>query len=273
MLMAPDRAEDLEDSWASLRPDYIRSDWRLPEKGVVQQWALGNGTSNLAAVEGPTASHRMEVYRWLQPLPVLVPQTGRWVENGVHASLLSKAGVWRQLQSLIHTEGFFIDEPLRSLADQGGPPALLLQALWELRFLEEEATVVTEPLVRGLVHWITELQPHDIVRQLHIDAPLKNVQQQLELFFFLLALSAQNGCLQQQVVFIFDGAESLSDLPVEQQQARFQELKEVVKLLDRWVPLGTPLGVLVGFSRQRRFKELNVCRWLQDRCMETHGCQ
>lgn len=256
MLMASDTA-DLEECWAYLRPSYIRSEWKEPKKEDVQEWALGR-KSRLAAISGPTTTHRMRVYNWLIPLPVLVVQSGRWVDNGVYPSILPKSGVWSQLQALVHSEApLIVDEPLQSIVDHEGPYASLLQAILDLR-IQLLSDIPTDPGIRRIVHWMTESQPQE-------GLPPLRVQQQLELFFFLLALATQNECLRQQVVFILDGAENIVWLSNKQQTSRFQALKKVAELADQWAQLGCPVGILVGFSEQPKFKELDVCKWLQDR--------
>jgi hypothetical protein len=244
------KAERLEDSWKDLRPGYIRSDWQPPPRSVLQRWvsSLGEGGDCVLTVEGPTTAHRTEVYRQVTALSVVTAPLDNWVD-GVVDSVVTRPPIWRMLQDVVRLEEFVIDEPLRSTLDRGGLLTEVFQALWEIRFLFDEGSVV-EPFVRYLTDWIVDPKPPGpILRTINIKRPLPR-HQRLEMFFFLLTLAKQNGNLDRAVLTI-DGLETLVELPSKTRRARLRELSKLTSTAKKWAALGSPLGLLIGYSKKR----------------------
>jgi len=246
---------ELEESWEALRPGRAkRLDWQPPDLDVIRDWAyrLGRGGPAVLSLEGPSKVLRSEVYRWMSSLPAVVEQPEEWVEKGVPHSLASGRGSWSLMWSLLLVEDFLIEDPLRELADRGQRFTEFFRALWEVRFLHGEGRNV-RPQITSLTRWASDstLFPDDreTLRRLGIRRALSRRRDRYDLMFFLLALARQNECVER-AVFIFDGLEDVLEQAPNIRRKRFRSLLELTEVAEHWATLGSPTGILFGFSNQ-----------------------
>lgn len=260
------RAQELEESWRTLRPGHVRGPEPIPRE-VLQQWVnqLGEGGSSLFLVEGPSPAHRATLCRALPTLPIVVALADHWTQ-GVTESIVTRRPVWRVLQDLVQVEAFFIDDPLKSIVDKGGRLTDVFKAIWEIRFLSEEG-LIEEPFLRCLTDWVvTSRAPGPLLHKVGIKRMLPR-HHRLEVFLFLTALSQQNNSFGKGV-FILDGVEALVGLPSKTRMARFRELDRLVEVADEWSRLGAPLGFILGYSEEG-CEGVKSNRFYR-RCMQKH---
>jgi len=162
------------------------------------------------------------------------------VENFVfHASRLN--GNWGVVWGLLDTEYLVLDEPLRSMVDSG-KYIDLFRAIWEVRFQLSEGADVRR-LVDDIAQWLNTGDP---CPQLGLGQLTQ--QQQLDNLLFLLTLAAQNE-LVRPAMFVY----ARIDRAAEQEDKVFKKrllngLLTLIKLIERWAPLGSPASLLLSLS-------------------------
>jgi len=254
--MAADGQAELEESWDALRPGRAkRLDWEGPNLDAIRDWAyrLGRGGPPVLSLEGPSKVLRSEVYRWMSSLPAVIEHPEEWVEKGVPQSLALGRGSWSLMWSLLSVEDFLIEDPLRELADQGQRFTEFFRAIWEVRFLYGEGRNVRSQ-VTSLIRWASDstLFPDDreTLRRLGIRRALSRRRDRYDLMFFLLALARQNECVER-AIFVFDGLEGALDQAPAIRRERFRCLLELTEIAEHWATLGSPTGILFGYSKQQ----------------------
>jgi hypothetical protein len=213
---------------------------------------LGEDGSPILVLRGPP-SHRAEAYGWLRQTDFPVMGRDGWLGVGAladfafHISRLG--GDWSLLWGLCDVQEFVVDEPLRGMIDEGSRYTELFRALWEVRFLLDEGNDV-RPFVRALTRWMVEGQLSEPLRQLRIESE-PNQQERADLLLFLLTLARQNS-LTGPLVFVFDSLERAVQQRPETRQPLLKGLLTLVEAVDRWAPLGSPAGLLIGMPNQRK---------------------
>lgn len=249
----------------SVRPASIRPNWNPPNIDTLKEWVDGVGTSDspILLVEGPTPAHRAAVYRLAKTLQD--DKSAAWVEQGVVENLterLSKVRAigsiipheWDLLWNLLTLEQLEVEEPVRSLIDQGHLFTEFFKAIWEARFQLNEGKDI-KPFVTALSRWMTaaplDSSQKELLGQLGIERELETTFERLDMLFFLVALAKQNELISQ-LVFVLDGLEKVASLGVSPRRQRSKELLDFFLVADRWARLGAPIGFLLGYSNEHR---------------------
>lgn len=155
---------------------------------------------------------------------------------------------WGLLWGLVAVPDFQVEEPLREMVDRSVSVFhTLFLALWEIRFLLEEAEdfETVGRLIESLGAWVQgkplDAQKVKDLTQLGVNRRLSNEAEQLDVLCFVLALAAQNGLIGRHYVAL-DGVEKA-------ERSRLKELATVLDVCGRWTKIpGMPLGLLVGWS-------------------------
>ena len=173
---------------------------------------------------------------------------------------LSKVGgPWELLWALIAAEEFLVDEPLRSRVDQSFYLVHdVHRAIWEARFLAREHASLdaTERFVQATTAWISGQVLADEHRQalssIGINRPVASTFEQLDVMFLLLSLAYHSGLIER-AIFVFD---DLEEALQPQKRAMLRQIRDLLACAKRWVSLGSPMGILLGFSGSRQDMEL-----------------
>lgn len=117
-------------------------------------------------------------------------------------------------------------------------------ALVEIRFEAQERQSIPsiEENVEGLGKWVEGTLSESTGTNFKLKVGVKgDVQrnERMDLLLFILNLAKDNQLLEEFILFS-DGLEGLS-------QERASELNEILLALDRWVPIGCPLNLLLGW--------------------------
>lgn len=246
----------------SHRPSSIRPEWE-PNLDLVHTWAKAVGTedklSPVLLVGGPTPSHRATLFR-LAGSPSVV---NGWIEKGLVDALtrsFSKARCvgsiipheWDILWSLLTLKGLQVEEPVRSLIDQGLIFTEVFKGLWEARFCLNEDCEIKD-LVGTLSRWVSadELTDADRKRlgKIGIDHELTTAYERLDILFFLAALAKHND-LTDGLIFIVDELDRAVLQSANRKKSLLRELSEFCLSVDRWNRLGAPIGFMVGYSSE-----------------------
>lgn len=259
---------ELEESWGAHRQPRAKSlHWTAPSQKAVQNWvrALDEGGPALLAIEGPSPLHRAEAFRWIfsPQLGWTAGDTGNidtsWVKEGLVEALTQRLAFatqkdsWQLFHALLDVPDFVVEEPLRSLVDQGFRFTEFFKAIWEARHLLQESrdTAATQ-LTTALIQWMTgqTLKPEtrELLEKAHISRELISTQDRLDMLFFLLALAQQNGLIDRTVV-VFDSFELAVRQGTDQRRALLREALDVVVAAERWTRLGARVGIVISFSK------------------------
>lgn len=211
------------------------------DEGLTASWVQVGTTENFF---GRVASMRM---------PALLPD----VLAGWYSSKVGEP--WELLWGLIAVEEFLVDEPLRSMVDQSFYLVHdVHRAIWEARFLAREhaALDVTERFVQAITSWISGQTLSEEHRQalssIGINRPVATATEQLDVMFFLLSLAYHSGLIER-AVFVFD---DLEEALQPQKRAMLRQIRDLLATAKRWALLGSPVGILLGFSGSRQDMEL-----------------
>lgn len=250
-----------------LAPPRAKSLNWMANREAVQSWVRGLDDAGpaLLAIEGPTPMHRAEAYRW-----IFSPQLGwtagdsgnidtSWVKEGLVEAITQRLAFatqkdsWQLFHALIEVPDFVVEEPLRSLVDQGFRFTESFKAIWEARhLLQEGQDAAATTLTTALIQWMTgqALKPEtrELLEKAHISRELVSTQDRLDMLFFLLALAQQNGLIDRTVVVI-DSFELAVRQPAEPRRALLREALDVVTAAERWTRLGARVGIVFGFSK------------------------
>lgn len=249
------------------RAKSLTVDWDTPDRGSVQDWvrSLDEQGPALLTIEGPSPIHRAEAYRWVfdQKLGWTAGDTGNidtsWVKEGFVEALTQRLafatrdGSWQLFHALLDVPDFAVEEPLRSLVDQGFRFTEFFKAIWEARhLLQEGRDKDATQLVNALIHWMTaqDLTPKDqvLLEKVQISRELISVQDRLDMLFFLLALAQQNGLIDRTVV-VFDSFELALRQGADARRSLLKEMTNVLTAADRWTRLGARVGIVLGFTK------------------------
>lgn len=249
-------ALELEDYWDDIRPPkrprHLTMDWHPPLSSRIQGWQgqLSLDGPRVLAVEGPTSTHREEVYR---TCGAGKRDGDGWLVRSVQAHFVDQfwtlLGDWGLLWGVTDVKELILDDPLHGLVDQGFRFTEVFQALWEIRFLRDEGRDVRS-LMMALVDWFS-MRPlnagqQDLLARSKITRELSTPQEQLDVLFFLSALAHQNDVLQNAVV-VFDGLDRALGQAPKPCKKLLRDLLGLVTTAERWGRLGSPLGLAIGY--------------------------
>lgn len=235
--------------------------WTPSSVRRVHAWVtkLSEGGSPFLTVAAPSQL-RTQTYELCYTVPGLEvlgsPDSGQdWLTKGVVNDLTQEVrGLtgrpWGLVWDLLAVNDFLVEEPLRSLIDQGFGFTSLFKALWEARFLLKEARKPEAlSLLGAVLRWICALdltpQQQTELEKVHVERELESVQERMDMLLFLLALGYQNG-LNDRTVLVLDGLEQLVRVGSERRKERFRELGEITMAFERWSKLGSATGILLG---------------------------
>jgi len=253
--------------------------WSPPSVRHIQTWVQGlsEGGSPVLAVTGPHPLFRKEVFEtFYQSTDLLVEgassNTQDWLNLGLLPDLTQRVRAmtgrpWGILWDLLTTEDFIVEEPLKSLIDQGNTLTGFFKGLWEARFLIQEGRKTDSlTLVGALLRWqmgqALTTAHHTWLEKVHIDRELMSPQERLDMLFFMLALVYQNGLVDRSV-FVFDGLERVIRAPAEKRKDLLRQVMDCLTILTRWSRLGSATGIVLGFDANG--DTLNSLRHYNDR--------
>lgn len=231
--------------------------WSPPPAETVQDWVLrlSERGDALLTMSGPTPALRGEAFRMCFEIPGIAvlgrtKYTQEWVTKGVLADLTQRVrGLtptpWGLIWDLLAVDDFVVEDPLKSLIDQGFRFTGCFKAIWEARCLhQEERPEETMALLKALIRWMTaaELTPEQ--KTLLTGVGVKHALGEpecLDMLLFLLALAYQNG-LTDRTVFVFDGVEMV------RKKEDLRKLADAVTIFERWTRLGSATGIVLGLN-------------------------
>jgi hypothetical protein len=202
---------------------------------------------------------------------VLGPDTRSWVTEGVLPNIVRRMSsmslptsddmrkslpdfpdsAWSIVWALVLNEDLLVEDPLKSKVDREFHIAhVLYKVLWEARFLAREKRDVLPEFLGSFIRWVTasELTPSD-VGQLEAAGIRRRLQvpaERSDALLFLLTLAAQNA-LFNRALFAFDNLEQCLD-GGPHGVGILRQLDSFLGDVDRWVTLGCPIGIVLGFD-------------------------
>ncbi len=217
--------EYLDPAWNAFRPDAIEDVSGPDTQAWLTEGVLPNLVRRMSAMSLPTSGD---------------------VQKGLAAHANS---AWSIVWALVFMENLLIEDPLKSKADREFHIAhVLYKVLWEARFLAREKQEELPAFLDSFIRWVTasELSPADIARleAVGVRRQLRVPAERSDALLFLLTLAAQNA-LFNRVLFAFDGVEHC--LGTEQRET-LRQLESFLSDTDRWVTLGCPIGIVLGFD-------------------------
>lgn len=238
--------------------------WAPPSVTGIQRWVqrLPENGDTLLTVLGPSPMLRAEAFRVCYAVPGLeVVGNGRstqdWFGKGLANDVSQRVRAltgrpWGLVWDLIEVEDFVVEEPLRSLIDQGLCLTGLFKALWECRLLRQEGQEERcLELMGAVLRWLcaVDLSPDQqrLLEQVRIERVLGTLQERLDVMLFLLALANQNG-LADRTVFVFDGVERAVRAGVDKRRDLLRQLYETATTFGRWGRLGSGAGMVLGMD-------------------------
>lgn len=248
----------------SHRPGSIHPKWD-PKLPKLQDWVdkIGKEPSPILLVEGPTFSHRLTIYRMVKTIQDKLSDT--WIEQGIVNNLTQRAQKvrsigsitphdWDLLWNLLTLETLEINEPVRTLVDQGHLCTELFKALWEARFRLDEGQEV-KTFVQAISKWMTAetLTPQQkgLLGSLGIQHSVETTYERLDVLFFLITLAHQNDLLSN-LIFVLDGLDKVVTQGVGQRKLLLKELFDFCIAAERWSRLGAPIGFMLGYSAEHK---------------------
>jgi hypothetical protein len=253
-----------QEFWKDIRPKRLPLTLFIPQHIGAWAWALGQKGNPLLCVEGPTPIYRSEVYKecFAKGLFDRMCVVKDW--SGVHERFVdwvtNPKDIWQLLFDLVTVKEFVVEEPLRSLIDQGLMFTEFYRALWEIRFLlreqegASEKTLQTDAFTKSLVQWMAQKpltkKNRKALDKAHISRELATSSERLDMLFFLLSLAKQNAVLNRMVI-VYDGLESILNQDPNIRQAQLKDLLTLISGAERWARFGSPLGIIIGFPKEQ----------------------
>lgn len=243
------------------RPGSLRPAWTPPDIDRLKAWAeaVGQEPTPILLVEGPTPAHRAAIYRLTRT--VQDDLSDSWLDEGLVKNLshrLSKVRAigsitphkWDLLWNLLTLETLEVEEPLRTLIDQGHLITEAFKAIWEARFRLDEGREVKD-VVSAISNWMTgdtlTTDQRALLGTLGITREPTTAFERLDMLFFLVALAKQNDLLTS-TVFVFDGLEKAVMKGASRRKELLKETFDFCVAAERWARLGAPIGFLFGYA-------------------------
>ncbi len=281
--MPPNQSDDdLRSYWTEVRAPTrrrrtVQVAFEPPPVENLLQWATNftkPGRPALCVIPGPSYERNLLLQKYLDPKwamfrpdcieDVLGSYTQDWIDQGVLANFTQRISTlripsdekpptsWNLLWDLSLVDDFLVDEPLRTMVDREFYLIhKVYHAIWEARFLARESTDQLSTFLQGLARWLTN-EPltdadREALRAVNVTRRIESPQERADVLLFLLTLAEHNS-LVNRAVFTFDGLERLLGSA---HRAALRQLDAFLGDVDRWVKLGCPIGIFLGFNATR----------------------
>lgn len=268
---------ELESYWADIsppdserrvthRPGSLRPQWDPSQSSGLEMWVKNLGREDqrpIILVEGPTPAHRQTLYRLARIPSKAIDQ--KWVEQGLVDNLSERLSAtrcigsiaphsWDLIWNFLTLEELVVEEPLRSLIDQGLLFTQAFKAIWEARFMLKEGQDIRQ-LVEAFTGWVTSTSLSEeskrLLDKMGIERELSTPFERLDMLFFLATWAAQNQLISNQL-FVIDGLDRALTQGTARRKQLLKELDHFCTSAERWSKLGSPLGFVLGYSNEHK---------------------
>lgn len=238
-------------------PKPLRMVWTPPSPEAIATWVAHLGahkSAPCAIIVGPTPAHRFDTYRLVErdtTFDVVLDKSlhcRNWTEGLLVDNISRRIAVQRILRELIETPELVVDKTLETVIDNGFMRVHEgFKILWEARFLAMEgAQDQVERIIQALTRWtagcLTEYERGslEVAGGQGVQSLLTSTPDRYDVLLMWLTLARDNGQFDR-IILPLDGLEDATD--------RVPELLDLLQAVERWTPLGSPLGLLLGFSK------------------------
>jgi hypothetical protein len=179
-----------------------------------------------------------------------VRRASPWSKKGLPVWFPPEPREWELLWGLASVTDFVIDEPLRTLVDQGSFLAYeFYRLIWEARFLTTENLNLhsAQDVVHSVTEWLSGSGPtgdkQGWFRAMGLRGTTPSMAQRCDLLCMLLTLAAQNDLISD-FCFSFSSLEKA----VVTDATLLKDLEILISTTERWIKMGSPIGVILGFD-------------------------
>ena len=241
---------------ASIQPHSLDEDEAISSVQVrpsappaVAHWltSLGQGEVPLLTVEAPQ-DYRRTVYGWCSAIDVT-----KWQLHGIRSEVVSSLLQLGEpiFKDLLEVESFLVDEPLRSMVDQRFYLISdLFRVILEARFQVAEGappSLFLDAITRWILNEKLTARQETLFEEAKVSRRVQPTEQ-LDLCFFLVALSAQSGLINR-LTLALDHVDRATSAGLTAKKTYLKELDDLAFCATRWEKLGSPLGVIFGVDR------------------------